>query len=74
MLTSLSNYSFAKPPTGLSALPGPAPCLQAGDPYARGAQKGQGRRLLQFELRPRPSATIDFRQQLAAAGHQVPSK
>ncbi|GAB4815939.1 hypothetical protein N2152v2_002985 [Parachlorella kessleri] len=51
---------------------GPATYRVAGDPY--GTKNGHSRRLLRFELRPRPSAVLDFTQQLAEAGHQVPLK
>jgi hypothetical protein len=49
-----------------------------GDPYAAshaaGAAAGSGRRLLHFELRPRPAAVLDFRAELEAAGHTVSAR
>lgn len=35
---------------------------------------GHGRRLLHFELRPRPAAVLDLRAQLAVSGHQVSAR
>ncbi|PRW33581.1 hypothetical protein C2E21_7638 [Chlorella sorokiniana] len=50
----------------------PAVHRVVGQPYGRGS--GSGRRVLHFELRPRPSAVLDLREQLEAAGHTVSAR
>lgn len=50
----------------------PAVHRVVGQPYGRGG--GSGRRVLHFELRPRPAAVLDLQEQLAAAGHTVSAR
>ena len=50
----------------------PRPHRVVGQPFS--AQPLHDRRLLHFELRPRPDAVLDLRPQLEAAGHTVGSR
>ena len=50
----------------------PAVHRVVGQPYGKAG--GSGRRVLHFELRPRPAAVLDLRGQLEAAGHTVSAR